>query len=382
MRIALVHMRHAGTGGTERYLNHLAAHLAESGHDVRIVCRRHEAPPHPAVRFVVLRGPALLSAGRMWAFARAVERHVSRAGYDLVYGLGKTWTHDLVRLGGGCHATYLERAHAATLRVHERLLGGGWLKQRLALAIEDRAVANAAQVIVNSGMVKRDVMERHRVPRDRIVVIPNGVDLVRFRADRERGMALRQACGLGEEHAVLLFLGTGYGRKGLDRVLDALPAVLRQQPRARLLVVGYDSASARYERHAKRLGIQHAVRFLGGRRDTETCYSAADLYVLPTRYDPFANTTLEALAAGLPVITSDANGAGELISSGVEGSVLPEPISTEALCDALLAFLDPERAGASRNAARRLAERHSITRCMELSTKVLESVASRRRDPS
>jgi UDP-glucose:(heptosyl)LPS alpha-1,3-glucosyltransferase len=181
---------------------------------------------------------------------------------------------------------------------------------------------------------------------------------------------------------VLLFLGTGYGRKGLDRVLGALPALLRQQPRARLLVVGYDSASARYERRAKRLGLRHAVRFLGGRRDTETCYSAADLYVLPTRYDPFANTTLEALAAGLPVITSDANGAGELISSGFEGLVLPEPISADALCDALAGFLDPERAGARRDAARRLAERHSIERCMERSTKVLESVASRRRDPA
>ncbi|UCE84694.1 MAG: glycosyltransferase family 4 protein [Deltaproteobacteria bacterium] len=378
MRIALVHMRHAGTGGTERYLNHLAAHLAEAGHEVCIVCRRHEAPPHPAVRFVVLRGPALTRAGRMWTFAKAVERHVRRTPYDVVYGLGKTWSHDVVRLGGGCHATYLERAHAATLRPHERLLRGGAWKQRLALVIERRAVTRAAHVIVNSGMVKRDVMQRYAIPGERIAVIPNGVDLARFRPDPERGAALRRACGFGPEHAVVLFLGTGYGRKGLDRVLDAFAALLHPRPQARLLVVGYDSAAARFERQAKRLGVQAAVRFLGGRRDAEGCYAAADLYVLPTRYDPFANTTLEALAAGVPVITSDANGAAELISTGVEGAVLPEPISAGALCDALVDFLDPERAKARSEAARRLAERHSIERCMEASAQVLAEIASLR----
>jgi UDP-glucose:(heptosyl)LPS alpha-1,3-glucosyltransferase len=377
MRIALVHMRHAGTGGTERYLNHLATHLAERGHAVRIVCRSHEQPTHPEVRFVVLRGPTLGSASRMWAFAKAVERHVKSERYDIVVGLGKTWTHDVVRLGGGCHATYLERAHAATLRGWERALGRGRRKQRLALAIEARAIASAARVVVNSEMVKRDVVRRHHVPEDRIAVIHNGVDLLRFRPDPERRAALRQAFGFGDEHAVVLFLGTGYGRKGLDRVLDAFPGVLDQRPTARLLVVGYDTSAARFARRAARLGVDRAVRFLGGRRDAEACYAAADLYVLPTRYDPFANTTLEALAAGLPVVTSDANGAAELISPGVEGCVLSEPVSPAGLRDALLSFTERARAGDRSAAARRLAERHSIQECMQRSAELLESLAPR-----
>src|SRR6185295_18991211 len=109
MRLALTHLRHARTGGTERYLNGLAGFLAARGHEVTIVCRSHAAPPHPAVRFETLRGLALGGAWRTWSFARAVERHVTEHGaesalagrrYDLVVGLGRTWTQDVLRLGG------------------------------------------------------------------------------------------------------------------------------------------------------------------------------------------------------------------------------------------------------------------------------------------
>ncbi|HUR26686.1 MAG TPA: glycosyltransferase, partial [Planctomycetota bacterium] len=97
MRIALVHMRHARVGGTERILNELSRRLSERGHDVTIVCRSHAEASHPSQRFVVLRRPVIGSAWRMWAFAQDVERHVARASYDLVFGLGKTWTHDVWR---------------------------------------------------------------------------------------------------------------------------------------------------------------------------------------------------------------------------------------------------------------------------------------------
>src|SRR5262245_66213563 len=122
-------MRHAHTGGTERYLNQVAEFLARRGDEVTIVCRSREAPPHPAVKFVELRPFAIGSAWRMTSFASAVEDHVRTAGYDVVYGLGKTWTHDVLRLGGGCHATYLELAR-------EGAIGR---KDRLALETEARA---------------------------------------------------------------------------------------------------------------------------------------------------------------------------------------------------------------------------------------------------
>ena len=381
MKLALVHLRHAGTGGTERYLNQLASHLAQAGHDVTIVCRRHEAAPHPAVRFAVLHGFAVGGAWRVWRFAREAERHVRGAGYDVVMGLGRGVGHDVVRLGGGCHASYLALAHAAAGSAWERWLGPA-PKHRLALALERRALAPGAyrRVVVNSEMVKRDVMTRYGVPERALRVIYNGVDLERFHPRRRaaEGRRLRAEVGLEESHLVALFLGTGYARKGLDRALRGLAAAAGARPELRLLVVGYDSARAAFERQATRLGVGPRVRFLGGRRDAEACYAAADLYLLPTRYDPFASSTLEALASGLPVLTSAANGASELLSLA-EGSVLAEADDPGELAAALLRWSEPGCARAAAPAARALAERHPESRTVQESTALLEEVAAEKR---
>jgi UDP-glucose:(heptosyl)LPS alpha-1,3-glucosyltransferase len=216
-------MRHARTGGTERYLNQLSAWLAGAGWEVTIVCRSHVEAPHPAVDFELLRPLSIGGGWRQWAFARAVERHLRERRYDVVLGLGKTWTQDVLRLGGGTHATYLELAHRETLTPLERALGKGVVKQALALASERRALAPGAyrRVIANSGMVARDVARRYAVPPEAIEVIHNGVDLERFhpRLRAGPGAALRRELGLQDDDLALLFLGTGYGRKGLDTVL-------------------------------------------------------------------------------------------------------------------------------------------------------------------
>ena len=380
MRIALAHMRHAGTGGTERYLDLLARHLAARGDEVTIVCRSHEEARHPAVRFRVLRDFAIGGAWRMWAFARALERHVARESYDLVLGLGKTWTHDVIRLGGGCHQTYLETAHDATLSKAERALGKGFLKHRLALKIETRALApgHFRVVITNSDMVRRDVMRRHAVPEQAIEVIYNGVDLERFhpRHRNEAGGDLRRSLGFDEQDTVVLFLGSGYGRKGLDRVLEAFPELVARRPRAKLMVVGYDSAQATFEARAQQLGIAPNTRFLGGRRDAEHCYGAADLYVLPTRYDPFANSTLEALASGLPVITTDTNGGAELIQAGVQGAIVGHETDETSLTRELVAWCDVEHLDSGRKQARALAEGHAAESKLEATARLLDRVVA------
>jgi UDP-glucose:(heptosyl)LPS alpha-1,3-glucosyltransferase len=378
MRIALVHMRHATTGGTERYLNDLAVYLAEQGHDVTIVCRRHEAARHAAVRFTVLRPFSLGRAHRMIAFAQAVSTHVKQVSYDVVFALGKTWSHDVIRLGGGCHQTYLEQTAPATVGAAVRRYSTAWLRNRCALALEGRALASGAcgHVITNSTMVKNDVVTRYQLPDDKVTVIPNGVDLNRFhpRHRLAAGAALRQQCGWTADHLVLVFLGTGYGRKGLDRLLDVLPALVEQRPRVRLVVVGHDAHLGRWRERVRRLRLEPHVRLLGGRRDPEACYGAGDLYVLPTRYDPFANATLEALACGLPVITTSANGGSEVIEDGVHGTVLQAHQGHGALLQALLMWTDLDRLKRGVAEARAQAERYSVRRELQASTAVLMQV--------
>lgn len=404
MRVALVHMRHAKSGGTERYLDRISGFLADRGHDVTIVCRSHAEPSRAGVRFAVLHPLAVGAAWRSWSFARAVERHVASADYDVVYGLGRTWSQDVLRLGGGLQRTYLELAHDATRTPVERALGLGKLKQAVALRLEERALGpprngtaggsgSAAEprgagartrVIVNSEMVRRDVLARYALDPARVVTIHNGVDLERFhprlRAAGAAGAALRAELGLARDDLAVLFLGTGYARKGLDIVLAAFPALAAAEPRASLVVCGFDSDRPRHEARAAELGIADRARFLGGRLDPEAVYAACDLYVLPTRYDPFANATLEALACGLPVITSASNGGAELLTPGVEGAVVDVTAAgaEAALERALLAWSRDGRARAAAGAARALAERHGDGSKFAAAEAVLAAVAGER----
>lgn len=382
MRIALVHMRHAPIGGTELVLSGLARKLAENGHEVTVVCRSHAEPPHPSVCFQVLRSPVIGSAWRMWAFATAVERHVASASYDVVVGLGKTWTHDVVRTGGGSHATFIERMQRSGITsLRDRAVFRA-LKDHAALEIERRAYAPGAyrRVLANSRMVQRDIARRYHVPLEAFDVIYNGVDLERFHPrERVRGDELRRSLRIGPDETVFLFLGKGFARKGLDRALEAFARVAAREPCARMLVAGRDASQSTYERIAERLRVQDRVRFLGERKDPEVCFAASDVHVLPTHYDSFAFTVLEAMASGVPVITTDGAGASELVDHGVHGAVVSSDCTADELSVAMLAWSDRDKARAAGAMARARAEAHSFDAMLERTSKAIFAAATQAR---
>jgi len=202
-------------------------------------------------------------------------------------------------------------------------------------------------------MVQNEIEERFGVPREKLVLIPNGVDLAHFHPDeaRIRRPGTREKLGIPLAAPVVLFVGSGFVRKGLPQLLDAF-AMLRRDD-ARLLVVGRDRASGMLQQKAQRLGLGDRVVFLGGVNDVLPLYGSADAFALPTLYDPFPNAALEALACGLPVVTSTTSGAADLIRQGENGYV------ADALDVAALAWgLDQALAadGAWDAAARRAAE--------------------------
>lgn len=366
LRVCIAHLRHAYAGGAERYLNYLATGLCERGHEVTVACRSHAQAPHPAVRFEVLRGLAFGTASRQWAFAKALERFVARhrGDFDIVFALGRTWSQDIIRLSGGCHQTWLD-AMTATGGALRRSPG----KDRLMLRLEARSLAPGAyrRVVCNSDMVRRDVMRRYAVPGDAVSVIHNGVDLDRFgrESNATAGESLRAAAGLSSQELVFLFLGTGFARKGLDLLLAAYARVAPRLPRTRLLIVGRDAHEAAFQRQARELGLADRVVFLGPRSDAEACLAAADVLVLPTRYDPFANVTVEALAGGLPVITTDANGGAEVLTPEVGTVVALDEDVIDNLSAALTKWADRDRLRAGAAAAQALAQNHGIERRLD-----------------
>ncbi len=172
---------------------------------------------------------------------------------------------------------------------------------------------------------------------NRLHIVYGGLDLGRFHPDRRAGRReeARRALGLAKETFALLLIGNGWKNKGLPCLLEAVGRL--GNPHVRVLVVGRDIA-APYQAAIERHGLGQRVFFLPPRPDVEFYYAAADAYVGPSLEDAFALPPAEAMACGLPVITSRNNGGSEMISPGVDGLILEEPTDAEALAQLLRAL--------------------------------------------
>ncbi|HEY6863904.1 MAG TPA: glycosyltransferase family 4 protein, partial [Burkholderiales bacterium] len=296
---------------------------------------------------------------RDWSFARAARAAWRREGFDLVQSHERIPGAPLYRAGDGVHRRWLE-LRAASAGKLERLGMAINPYHRYVCAAERRMFEHPRlrAVICISEMVRADVLRAFRVDPAKLHVIYNGVDLEYFhpraRAGRE---ATRHELGCGPRDMLFLFVGSGFPRKGLAAAIDALAAA--GEPRFRLWIVGRDRQQARFEERARAAGLGERVRFLGGQDDVRPFYAAADCLVMPSRYEPFGSTALEALASGLPVIASTRSGASEVLEPGVSGWVC-EPDDAQGL--ARLMKLADAAAGSPtmREAARRGAERYGI----------------------
>jgi UDP-glucose:(heptosyl)LPS alpha-1,3-glucosyltransferase len=324
--IGFVRRGFSSSGGAESYLKRLAAGVAEAGNPVSLFT----SAEWPAEDWNF--GPLVrLSATDAIGFADELEK-VSRANCDVLLSLERVWRCDVYRAGDGVHRAWLERRNqiAGPLQRLSRLLNR---KHSAALSLEESlfAKAGAGRVIANSRMVKEEIIRFYGYRADKIDVVYNGLPLDSVRRDELDRAKTREAFGLGHDDVVVLFAGSGWERKGLRFAIDA---VERQSAEMKLLVAGRGEA---------RKFSSARVQFLGVVREMPSLYHAADVFLLPTVYDPFSNACLEALAAGRPVITTRANGFSEIMENGRHGTIVEDASDIEALAAALQFWSDPAR---------------------------------------
>jgi len=239
-------------------------------------------------------------------------------------------------------------------------------KPSVELRLEESLFAKrgAQRVIANSQMVKDEIVRWYGYPADQIEVVYNGVPRQLVEVDEQERMKSRRALGLGPEDIVVLFVGSGWERKGLRFAIDAV----QRNSNLKLVVAGRGDA---------RKLESPRLHFLGVVRDLPALYGAADIFLLPTIYDPFSNACLEALAAGLPVITTKANGFSEIIENGRHGTVIEEPQDVAAISDALNFWSDPARRRQVRGENLALAQRFDISTNVEATLRIATQVAAR-----
>ncbi|PTN38905.1 glycosyltransferase family 4 protein [Desulfonatronum sp. SC1] len=211
-----------------------------------------------------------------------------------------------------------------------------WLYPRL----EAKTVASARLVVTNSEMVRREMERTYPQAAHKLRVVLNGFDPRLFFPNPDPTKQSARAIDLPELNLpsqlepcrLFLFVGSGWQRKGLAQALELLAAynqaVMPNKPRGVLLVVG-KGRPERYRSLLRKWNLDSQVHFLGFRSELTRLYQAADVLVLPTLYDPFANACLEAMACDCPVITTANNGAAEVIAHGRTGYVLKKCLGND-----------------------------------------------------
>ncbi len=209
-------------------------------------------------------------------------------------------------------------------------------------------------VICNSKMVRDEIKTRFGLPDERLPVIYNAVDSVAFHPGlREFRERLRTRYKIAADATVFLLVGSGYERKG---VATAIAALAELPEPAHLMVIGREKRIGRYKRLARALGVRERITFLGPQMDVKPYLGTADVFVLPTLYDPFPNAALEALACALPVVTSTKSGAAELVEEYDAGLVC-ESRDVSALAAHMRTLLNAETRSRMGANARRAIEK-------------------------
>jgi UDP-glucose:(heptosyl)LPS alpha-1,3-glucosyltransferase len=247
------------------------------------------------------------------------------------------------------------------------------------VALERRVFCGTPMIITNSVRGAEEIAHHYGVPTTRMTTIYNGVDTERFHPGLRRRLreSQRATWGVSADTIVLLFVGSGFHRKGLDRLIRALEELrARGISNVRVVVVGKGHIAA-YRRLAMQASVADLVRFEGHCPDVTPYYAGADLFVLPTRYDPFANACLEAMACGLPVLTTEANGMAELLQDDVNGCVLPAGLNVKALANALQQALPREKRRAMAEAAYQTACEYPLSRALAQTLRAYESALHR-----
>lgn len=369
MRIAIVRKRYTFHGGAEGFSDSLMRHLVEAGHSVHLYAMTWDgAPASPGIHAHRVPSWTFTSTVRDISFAFSSYRLLKKESFDIIQSHDKTLYQDIYRAGDGCHREWLRQRWKRTgPRGRLSMLLNPYHWSVLALESFIFRAHRFRKVIAISEMVRRNILDAYRVAENDIVVMYNAVDLQRFHPRLAAHRAgIRERYAIPGDSFVALFVGSGFERKGVRYLIEATE--LLDLPLT-VLIVGRGPAAP-----YRRLAARQRVIFCGPQRNIEAYYGAADAFVFPAVYEPFGNVHLEALASGLPVITTRLCGASELIEEGTQGFVVDVPEDVGALADRIARLAPREERERMGHEARRLAERFSFDRHIAESLRLYDSL--------
>ena len=330
MKIAIIRQKFVLYGGAEQFADGYIHQLANSGHEVHIFANQWTRSHHKNIHYHKVETLNLNSFFRTLSFSRRVVNKIRKQQFDIVQSHEKTWLQDVYRAGDGCHMKWLNQRvkqfsfikklfiflnpfHQLILRLEKNIFESGQCKKIIAI----------------SQMVKDDILENYRCPPDNISVVYNGVDLNRFHPKNKNiyRKSTREQLGIPENSILIFFVGSGFERKGLKFLLQSTEFL--EDRSWRLLLMG----KGNFEKYLHFAPYNKRNHIIAKKPDPEIekFYAAADFFILPSIYEPFGNANLEALASGLPVITTKYCGAANIIDEKINGLIIEDPFNPQEI---------------------------------------------------
>lgn len=327
IKLALIRQKYRPDGGAERFLARAIEALKE---DVELTIFTRKWQKQDGVKVVRCNPAKWGRVSREKGFARVVCEQINNHKFDLIQSHERIACCDIYRAGDGVHREWLKqrnRVISAAARIVTRITPF----HKYTLNAEEK-LFNSPQlkaIICNSKMVKDEVTKYFPTAAEKIHVIYSSIDFSVFNPDLKlhRGR-IREELGISEDETTFLFVGSGFERKGLAAAIKALA----KTEKTKLIVIGKDKKIKKYQRLSSDLQVADRVVFQGVQQDVTPYYGAADAFIFPTLYDPFPNVIIEALATGLPTITSTKCGAAEVIEHGKDGFVC-DSLDTDSIAE-------------------------------------------------
>ena len=364
-------------GGVESYVFNLSRQLRNHGYEIHIFAHRFRQGQEKGLVFHYVPAITLWSPLKYWTFAINAPKIVKKTGiqFDIVHGFTQTLFQDIYRVGGGCHWDYMMHTYPLMRTAFGRIVMCLNPRHSSLLLLEKIIFKQKRyrQITCISEQCKREIMHHYKLPANDIGVIYNGVDTDAFtpRMKLQYRDTLRAKYRITSDEVLLLFVGSGFKRKGLKYVIDAFPFI--KDKKIKLLVAGKGKAR-KYQKLAKDNGITDRIIFAGVYKNIQEIYAAGDIFVFPSEYDAFGTACLEAMASGLPVVASKTSGVSEIITHGKDGFVINHPINAQEIAHYIHLLLEEEKRGQMGTAARQKAELYSFEANVEKTLRIYQKV--------
>lgn len=339
MRIAFILYKYFPFGGLQRNMVSIAQACLERGHEIQVyTCSwQGDIPDGFAVQVFDIK--SITNHGRNIKFNALLKQALQQQPADLLVGFNKLPDIDLYYAADPCFAAKADQEYGFWYRLTPRV--------RHALEYEQQVfnAAGKAHVMLVSAREQQVFQHYYQTQEARFHVLPPGISRDRIAPDNAAQIrqAFRRESGIGENEKLLIALGSGFKTKGVDRTLAglaALPDAVRRQ--VRLFVIGQDNPKP-FQAAAKTLGVADRVEFFPGRDDVPRILLGADLLVHPAYRENTGNVLLEAMVAGLPVLTTDTCGYAHYVSDAAMGRVIASPFSQQLFNEQLLRLLQTPR---------------------------------------